>query len=253
METLRHIRWRAMCALLWLTLTPSVTGATDVSDVLTRMHEALTSGTDMRASMLFVMTNEHGESVRWTGEFQRTPGGALVRFIFHSPLDIRGIEVTARHIRRGIDETEIYLPSLRRNRKIEADMRGESFLGTDFNYEDLGLEELDFHQHSLRDKEKINGRNCYRVESVPDDSWWYGKIVRFIDTKSYLPRLTEYYAPGGGLFKVRTLDRVARIEKHDVPTVITMRTVPLGTSTRIEFSDVRFNMGVPASEAPGHH
>lgn len=122
-------------------------------------------------------------------------------------------------------------------------MRGESFLGTDFNYEDLGLEELDFHQHSLRDEEKVNGRRCHRLESVPDDSWWYGRIVRFVDTKTYLPWRTEYYDPAGHLFKVRTLDRVERIEKLDIPTVITMHSVSLGTTTRVDFSDLRLNTG----------
>jgi len=130
-------------------------------------------------------------------------------------------------------------------------MRGESFLGTDFNYEDLAFESIAFQQHALRGDGHAQGRDCYLVESIPDHGWWYGKLMRCIDKETYLPLRTEYFDRSGILWKVRTLDVVETIGSYPTPTQITMRTVPTGTSTRITLRDVAYDTGFPGSLLEG--
>jgi hypothetical protein len=151
----------------------------------------------------------------------------------------------------GVTHTSIYLPAIRRVRDLQGDMRGESFLGTDFNYEDLGFESVAFQQHALRGEGHAHGRDCYLVESIPDHGWWYGKILRCIDTETYLPLHTEYHDRSGVLWKVRTLDVVEMISSYPTPTQMTMRTVPTGTSTRITLRGVAYDTGLPASVLEG--
>jgi outer membrane lipoprotein-sorting protein len=83
------------------------------------------------------------------------------------------------------------------------------------------------------------------VESVPDRGWWYGRIVRCIDKKDYLPRRTEYYDRAGILWKVRTFEAIKTINGYPTATEITMQTVPTGTSTRITLKDVEYNTHLP--------
>ena len=154
--------------LLILLLLPHHATAADVTAVLARMRRAVEPGGDMRAGVELVVTNAHGERVRWQGEFYRIDGAnPRKRLVLESPDDLRGVSVTVQRVDTGADRYRIYLPFVRRVQEIEADQRGEPFLGTDFNYEDLGLEKLEFEQHSLRSEDQVAGRPCYRVESIP--------------------------------------------------------------------------------------
>jgi len=240
----RHLAPRVLAALALL-LFARPAAATDVTDVLARMRRAIEPGRDMRASFELVMTNAQGERVRWGGQFYRLGGlQAKKRLVFDSPVDLRGVSVSVQRTDGARDRTRIYLPFVRRVREIESDMRGESFLGTDFNFEDLGLEELEFHEHALRGEEELHGRACWRVESVPDRSWWYGRIARCIDKKDYLPRLAQYYDPAGLLYKVRTFERVETIDGHPTPVDVLMEVIPGHTSSRLVLRDIEYDTGL---------
>ncbi len=232
-------------ALLAVTGLPAEVAAIDVTQLLHRIRDATFAGQDMRANFDFEIVNAKGESVHWTGQYYRRNGPApRTRLVFDHPLDLRGTEVTVISGTNGETHTRVYLPGVRRVRDITADMRGESFLGTDFNYEDLGLQALDFQQQSLGDGKDPEGRDCHRLESVPQSGWWYGRIVSCVDRKSYLPLRTEYYDRAGVLWKIRTLEGVKTIKSHPTATQITMQTVPTKTLTRITLSDIAYDSGL---------
>jgi hypothetical protein len=249
-ERMPPLKWLVTTLLLvcvaWL--GPGAAFAADVSHVLGRMRQAPEPGKDMRATVEFAIANRGGESVRWAGSYYRKSGSdARTRLVFDSPADLRGTAITVRRAADGATHTSTYLPAIRRVRDLQGDMRGESFLGTDFNYEDLGFEPFAFQQHALRGAGHAQDRDCYLIESIPADGWWYGKILRYVDKETYLPLRTEYYDRSGILWKVRTLDAVETIGSYPSPTEITMRTVPTGTSTRITLRDVAYDTRFPES------
>ncbi len=236
----RKLRWIAGTVLaLGLTLQASAVRSADVHDILVRMRKAVEPGKDMRATAVFTIANERGETVKWTGQMYRRGGAApRTRLVFDDPIDLRGTEVSVAQAADGTTKTRLYLPALRRARVLDADTRGESFLGTDFNYEDLGFQQLDTQQLRL-DESKDPG--CYHVESVPGSGWWYGRVDRCIDKKDYLPRRTEYYDRSGVLWKVRTLGAIKKIDGYPTATEIKMETIPAHTSTTITLSDVHYD------------
>ncbi|HEY2388813.1 MAG TPA: outer membrane lipoprotein-sorting protein [Candidatus Binatia bacterium] len=246
----RLVRWLGSAALVMgLALMPGAArGATkgvDANDVLTRMRSALTPGKDMRATVVFAIANDKGDIVRWTGQLYRRGGPSpRTRIVFEDPPDLRGTVVSVFRADDGTTKTRLYLPTLRRTRLIEADTRGESFLGTDFNYEDLGLQQLDPRQVDIKE---AADKGCYHLESVPKSGWWYGKVDRCVDRASYLPLRTEYYDRSGILWKVRTLENVTKVDGYPTPTEIQMQTLPQHTSTTITFSDVHYDTGLPDS------
>ncbi len=246
MQHSRMQQWFGVVAIgAILAFMPGTARSADVNDVLARMRSATEPGKDMRATIVFAITNERGEIVKWTGHFYRRSGASpRIRLVFDDPIDLRGTEVSVGRSTDGTTKTRIYLPSLRRVREMESDMRGESFLGTDFNYEDLGLQQLDYQQHRLEDAADAS---CYHVESTPSRGWWYGRIDRCIDKKDYLPRRTEYYDRNGVLWKVRILNDVKKIGGHPTATEITMQTIPQHTSTTITLSEVQYDTGLTDS------
>jgi len=219
--------------------------ALDVTQVLDRVRSATAPGKDMRATVDFEMVNAKGESVHWKGSYyRRSAPDERMRLVLDSPADLHGTEVTLSPGPDGAARQAIYVPSLRRVRDLHADMRGESFLGTDFNYEDLGIQHLDFQQQSLVEGKDPEGRDCIFVESVPQSGWWYGRIRHCIDRKTYLPLRSEYYDRTGVLWKIRTLEGIKNVQSHPTATVITMQTVPAHTLTRITLSDVQYDTGL---------
>lgn len=234
----------AATAMLLLGSYSTATGR-DVMEIVERSRQAMALGTDMRADVVFELANARGERVQWAGSYyRRNQPDTRVRLALDAPADLRGIEVVTRPTREGVTSTRLYLPSLRRVRELVADMRGESFLGTDFNYEDLGFQQLEYAQYSLSELRDAEGRNCYQVDAVPQRGWWYGRISSCIDRKTFLPLRTEYYDRNGVLWKVRTIDRVETFKARPTPTVITMKTVPAGTSTTITLSRIQYDTGL---------
>jgi hypothetical protein len=111
-----------------------------------------------------------------------------------------------------------------------------------FNCEDLGFQHMEFQEHKLESYDE-EARDCYRVASIPQEGWWYARIVRCIDKKTYLPLRTEYYDRTGTLWKVRTLDGVKTIKSFPTASRITMQTLPTGTQTRITLSEIQYDVG----------
>jgi hypothetical protein len=247
MRTTAFGRRTWIASALLLLVMPAPARAVDVTQILTHLHQALEPGKNMRASFEIEISNAKGEDVRWRGTYYRKsgPDGAM-RLLFDYPMDLRGTDVVVRRGADGSSRTRVYYPFIRRVREIDGDRRGESFLGTDFNYEDLGLndQDLDLQPPDIRQQKLLpdeRGQHCYRMESIPSRGWWYGRIIRCIDRKSYLPLRTEYYDRSGILWKVRTFDEVKTINAFPTATRITMRTIPTGTSTRITLSEITYN------------
>jgi hypothetical protein len=232
---------RAVAACLVMALA-STAHADDAEKLLDRMWATLVPPARMHAKFVLEVDNAQGYVARWGGQLERGGGAEpWIRLHIDSPSDLRGIELTVQRSRDDLDSIRVYLPSIRRVRTIYGDMRGEAFLGTDFNFEDLGFEQLEAREHRMVGGDEVAGRPCDRVETVPAFNWWYGRIVRCIDREDYVPRRTEYFDSAGEAYKVRTLDHVQTIQSHPTPLLLRMQTIRSGTSSTITLSDVRYS------------
>ena len=227
-----------------VTLLPFTVAIGDEAEgILQKMQKAVEPGKDMRATFEMGVTNSSGTTVAWSGEYYRKPDKK--RVVFLAPIDIKGVDLIVQRKPDGANLFKLFLPSLRRLRTIESDVRGEAFFGTDFNFEDLGFEQLSYTRHKILGEDNVGGRACYKVESIPEKGWWYGRIVRCVDKQDYLPRRTEYFAPNGELFKQRTFEKVETVQSYPTPMEIVMRTVPAKTQTRLRFGEVKYDTNFP--------
>lgn len=90
----------------------------------------------------------------------------------------------------------IYLPALRKVKRISAGERDSSFMGSDFTYADMGnIDDLDTSDHTLLGEEQTAQFNCYVVESIPhsDSPSAYGKTITWIDKESWLAVRVLFY------------------------------------------------------------
>ena len=117
----------------------------DVDELFQRMQKAMWPGKDMRARFEARVVSALGEHAYITGSYYRrgeTPEPTLQRFVIDSPIALQGFELAGKSDGGKPMELHIYVPAVRRVRRIHLDMRKESFLATDFNFEDLGFEDV---------------------------------------------------------------------------------------------------------------
>jgi outer membrane lipoprotein-sorting protein len=143
---------------------------------------------------------------------------------FLSPADVKGTKILGwEHIDRD-DDQWLYLPALKRVKRIASRNKSGSFMGSEFSYEDIGNQNPRKYTFSGEpQKVMLNGIECYMGERVPKDkNSGYTKQVTWVDTKDFLIRKIDYYDRKGELLKTATfsdykkIDGVYRVGKIDM-------------------------------------
>ncbi len=145
-----------------------------------------------------------------------------------------------------------YIPTVERNIKLPPSMMMQSWMGTDFNNDDLVRESsmVNDYTHKLLGEESIDGRACYKVEFIPkpDAPVVWGKIICFISKEHYLQMRVEFYDEDNELVNVMEGYDVAKIGGRTLPT--RMRMIPQdeeGHYTEMVYKDMEFNIDIEDS------
>lgn len=176
--------------------------------------------TDARTRVRMVLTASDGKhSERVLEVLGRSQGGgyqSVVRFL--APQDIAGTAFLM--IERGSSGSEqyLYLPAIKRTRRIAGRERDGSFMGSDFTYADLqGLDPKDAEHKRLPD-EKIGNDACYVVEStlLPGAKVAYGKVVAWVRQSDFIALRTRFYDRSGKLAKTLYSRRIRNVDGSPV-------------------------------------
>src|SRR5438477_3614210 len=139
----------------------------------------------------------------------------LVKFSF--PADIKGTAfLQVEHVAAEDDEW-IYLPALGKSRRLVANNKKDSFVGSDFSYGDISLPSVDLYEHRLLGSEAIDGQDCFKVESVPKTETTkvnsgYSRKITWLRKESFLEAKVEYYDLSGRILKTQTIAKPLLME-----------------------------------------
>jgi hypothetical protein len=155
---------------------------------------------------------------RKDGAFQ-----SLVRFL--APEDIAGTAFLMLEKGKDASEQYIYLPGLKRTRRVVERERDGSFMGSDFTYADMqGANPADAEHKRLPD-ENIGSEACYVIESTMDPKKSsYGKIVAWARKSDFIALRTRFYDRSGKLVKTLYAKRVKSFEGKPVAVEARMQT-----------------------------
>jgi len=143
---------------------------------------------------------------------------------FLSPADVKGTKVLGwEHVDRD-DDQWLYLPALKRVKRIASRNKSGSFMGSEFSYEDIGNQNPAKYRFEGEPKTvMLDGIECYEGARIPKDkNSGYTKQVTWVDTKDFLIRKVDYYDRKGALLKTATfsdykkIDGVWRVGKIDM-------------------------------------
>ena len=208
---------------------------------------------DFTAGMTMVLRDRHGrESVRQMRfKVLEVPGdGDKSLFVFDQPRDVRGTALLTHAHVNGQDDQWLYLPALKRVKRINAARRSGSFMGSEFSYEDMSAQEVEeFTYKYLRD-EPCGELTCTVTELIPlDKKSGYSRKVVWQDTGELRTWKMELYDRRGSHLKTLALANYRQyLDRYWRAGEQTMLNHLTGASTVLKWTDFRFRTNLDDSE-----
>lgn len=210
------------------------------------------SGDDMQGELVMTLVNSRGEQrVRNLKQFSKDDGKTEKKIMFFlAPADVRNTSFMNWSYTDGRDDDQwIYLPALKRTKRISSDGKSDYFMGSDFTYDDLGDRHPSEDNHKLLREENIGGHACFVVESTPGTGgYMYSKTITWVMKDSFLGLKREFYDPKGNLLKTLYIKNFEKISGIWTILETEMHNVQKNHITLMKFSDVRYNAGIPDSQ-----
>lgn len=205
---------------------------------------------DYKANVEMILKNRHGQeslrAMRISAKEVENDGDKSIT-VFDNPGDVKGTALLTYTHKAGDDDQWLYLPALKRVKRISSSNKSGSFMGSEFAYEDIASEEIEkFTYKWLRD-EAYNGHDCYVVERYPVDRENSGYIrqVVWFDKEEFRIHKIEYYDRKDSHLKTYTADEYSQyIDKYWRPGKMEMVNHQNGKSTFLIWSDYMFRTGL---------
>ena len=206
---------------------------------------------DSLVSMEMVLINARGqESTRYlrskTLEVDRNGIGEKRLLIFDKPRDVKGTVLLTATRKKNSDDQWLYLPAVKRIKRITSNNKTGPFVGSEFSYEDLGAFEIDKYTYNYLKNEPCGGGDCYVVERFPNEKdSGYTRQVIWIDAAEYRLWKVEFYDRKEELLKVLEMSGY-QLYKDQFwrPDVMVMRNVQTDKKTILNWLDYQFGVGI---------
>ena len=210
------------------------------------------TGKDQMSDLTMTLTNRNGDQrVRKIKQFLKDMGDVEKKIMFFiSPADVKNTSFMSwSYDSDKSDDQWIYLPALKKTKRISSDSKSDYFMGSDFTYDDLGDRKLEDDTHKLLREETIDGKDCYVVESTSkDEDYMYSKTLVWVNKANFIGVKKEFYDEDEELLKILTIKEVKEISGIWVITSSEMKNIQKDHKTSIILNNVQINTGIPASK-----
>lgn len=162
--------------------------------------------------LTMVLRNKRGQEGRRllnSQTLEQEVDGDKSLIVFNSPGDVKGTATLTFSHKDGADDQWLYLPAIKRVKRISSDNKSGPFMGSEFAFEDLSSQEVEKYTYTFLREEALNGANSYVIERIPVDpkSGYTRQIVWFNAEKGYRLEKTEFYDRKNTLLKTLTYDK----------------------------------------------
>ena len=120
----------------------------------------------------------------------------LIRFL--SPADVKGTGFLSFDYEDKDDDMWLYMPALRKTRRIVSSEKSKSFMGSEFSYSDITPPTLSDFVFTLLGEEDVGDTWCWKIEMIPNDDDiadenGFSKKISWIAQKDFVVRKSVYY------------------------------------------------------------
>lgn len=209
----------------------------------------------MISTMRLIAANGQ-ERVRKTRGFTRLVdvGQENMRLvIFEAPADVKGTKTLMIENANKDDDMWIYLPALKKVRRLVSGNKRDSFVGTDFSYGDVIGHKVHDWNYKLVGDEEFEGEACFKIESTPksaevQSSSGYKKRVVWINKKNFMILRADMEDVNGTPFKKYLGTKTELVDKKAnkwQSMRMQMDNLQTGHKTIIDFTNFKTGAGLP--------
>jgi hypothetical protein len=169
----------------------------------------------------------------------------LIRFL--SPADVKGSGYLLIKNKKKDESRYLYLPALKKARRISSGEDSDNFMGSDFTYEDLDEIDLENFSFKLMGVEKIDDTDCYVIEVTANEETkkisGYSKRVYFINKMTFVIHKVDFYDRRNSLFKNLVLKDIKLVYANNMyrPHVWIMQNLKTKHQTVLRFQYFKIN------------
>lgn len=208
---------------------------------------------DFQATMGMRLRNKHGEESNRhlrTKTLEVDDDGDKTLIIFDRPRDVKGTAMLTFSHKTGQDDQWLYLPALKRVKRISSRNKSGPFMGSEFAYEDLASQEVEKYHYKFLREEELNGVEMFINERDPvDPNSGYTRQVVWIDKAEYRPFKIDFYDRKNTLMKTLTFEGyqhyLGQYWRADKMLMINHQT---GKNTLLSWKDYKFRTGLKDSD-----
>ena len=235
--------------IVLLSLTVIITmafGAIDGNEIM-KMVDERPDGDNSKSTMTMILINKRDQQrVRQIVTYSiDTEEGSKSLIYFTEPADVAGTAFLSWEYddKNKDDQQWLYLPALKKARRISGSSENDYFMGSDFTYDDMGERSIDEDFHKLLKEENIDGSKCWVIESIPKDpDYMYSKRISWIRQDALISIRSEFYDPKGELLKTLLTHKIQK--KDGFWTAYSMEMIHNQNNhrTKIETNDIEYNI-----------
>ena len=206
------------------------------------------AGNDIRAKVQMKLINPQGQVREREMTMLRInlgkSGDQRYYIFFHGPADVKGTSFLVWKYPGKDSDRWIYVPALKLVKRIAADDKRSSFVGSDFTYEDVSGRNLQDETHALVRKEELGGRPAYVVESKPKTVIDYSRRLSWIDSERWLPLKEEYFDARNQPLRTFTADKVEQTGKQWTVMARSMKNLQSAHRTEVVYQAMEYDIGL---------
>lgn len=208
---------------------------------------------DVQAEVEMILRNKAGRESRRAlriSTLEVRGDGDLSLTVFDSPRDVAGTAFLSHTHALTPDDQWLYLPALKRVKRIASANKSGPFVGSEFAYEDLTSQEVARYRYRWLRDEAIDGRTAHVQEETPAYAHsGYTRRLVWLDQAMLQPLKVEFYDRRNALLKTLTFhDYTQYLGRHWRPARLHMENHQTGKRTELAWKTYRFQTGLGARD-----
>ena len=215
--------------------------------------DARDDGDNMTSDMEMILIGKRGDRrVRKLKNFSKDKGADTLKLMFFlSPADVKDTSfLTFDYDDPDRDDDQwMYLPALKKTKRIASSDKSSAFMGSDFSYADMTKRSLDNYTYKLLKEMDVQGHKTWVIESVPKtqriiDTYGYTKTVAFIRQDNYVVIRSVGWVKEGHKLKYMDVKQLEQIDGIWVGTEVYMTTKKNKNTlhgTILKLNNLKFN------------
>lgn len=226
----------------------SMLSAMDGREIMLKVEER-PDGDDRRREMTMTLINRRNRKrIRSMLLFSKDYGKDVKSiFYFQKPADVKG----TAFLSWGYDNPDhdddrwLYLPAMKKSRRISGKSKNDYFMGSDLTYDDMGNRSVDEDTHRLLREENLDGCDCWVIESIPKDKdYMYSRVVSWIRKDALMAVKRDFYDRHGNMLKTMVMKDIRKEQGFWTAFRLEVYNVQENHRTVLEITKAAYDLGL---------